>query len=133
MDEPPLRMQRTPAPYFINGQSKRPRKRFAYESPIEELYYDRSVVPMEKPLGKMEIEAMIQAAVEQTNTGGKRLGFKDFCRYPDVALPEGFKIPKYSKYNVVGDPYHHLLSFCGDCRSLDSQPGLLIHLFQKSF
>lgn len=34
------------------------------------IYYDRSVVPMEKPLGKMEIEAMIQAAVEQTNTGG---------------------------------------------------------------
>jgi hypothetical protein len=59
MDEPPLRMQRTPAPYFMNGQSERPRKRFAYESPIEELYYDRSVVPMEKPLGKMEIEAMI--------------------------------------------------------------------------
>ncbi len=56
MDEPPLRMQRTPAPYFMNGQSERPRKRFAYESPIEELYYDRSVVPMEKPLGKMEIE-----------------------------------------------------------------------------
>lgn len=38
---------------------------------IEELYYDRSVVPMEKllDLGKIEIEAMIQAAVEQTNTG----------------------------------------------------------------
>ena len=35
----------------------------AYESPIEELYYDRSVVPTEKPLGKIEIEAMIQAAV----------------------------------------------------------------------
>lgn len=70
MDEPPLRMQRTPAPYFMNGQSERPRKRFAYESPMEEFYYDRSVVPMEKPLGKMEIEAMIQAAVEQTNTGG---------------------------------------------------------------
>ena len=63
-------MQRTPAPYFMNGQSERPRKRFAYESPIEELYYDRSVVPMGKPPGKMEIEAMIQAAVEQTNTGG---------------------------------------------------------------
>ena len=30
--------------------------------------YKRSVVPMEKPLGKIEIEAMIQAAVEQTNT-----------------------------------------------------------------
>lgn len=70
MDEPPLRMQRTPAPYFMNGQSEMPRKRIAYESPIEELDYDRSVVPMEKPLGKMEIEAMIQAAVEQTNTGG---------------------------------------------------------------
>lgn len=54
----------------MNGQSERPRKRFAYESPIEELYYDRSVVPMGKPPGKMEIEAMIQAAVEQTNTGG---------------------------------------------------------------
>jgi hypothetical protein len=26
---------------------------------------------MEKPLGKMEIEAMIEAAVEQTNTGRK--------------------------------------------------------------
>lgn len=67
MDEPPLRMQRTPAPYFMNGQSEMPRKRIAYESPIEELDYDRSVV---QPLGKMEIEAMIQAAVEQTNTGG---------------------------------------------------------------
>ncbi|KAI5675518.1 hypothetical protein M9H77_06468 [Catharanthus roseus] len=52
MDEPPLWMQRTPAPYFMNGQSEMPRKRFAYESPIEELDYDRSVVPMEKPLGK---------------------------------------------------------------------------------
>lgn len=69
MDEPPLRMQWTPTPYFMNGQSERPRKRFAYESPIEELYYDSSVVSMEKPLEKMEIEAMIQAAVEQTNMG----------------------------------------------------------------
>lgn len=44
-----------------------------YESPpIEELDNSRSVVPMEKPLVKMEIEAMIQAAVEQTHTGGKR-------------------------------------------------------------
>lgn len=59
MDEPPLRMQRAPAPYFMNGQSERPRKRFAYESPIEELYYDRSVVPMEKPLKNKKIEAMI--------------------------------------------------------------------------
>ena len=38
---------------------ERPRKRFAYESPIEELYYDRSVVPMEKPLKNKKIEAMI--------------------------------------------------------------------------
>ena len=44
-----------------------------YESPpIEELDNSRSVVPMEKPLVKMEIEAMIQAAVEQTHNGGKR-------------------------------------------------------------
>lgn len=63
---------------------------------------------------------------------GRKLRFKDFCRHPDVALPEGFKIPKFSKYNGVGDPYHHLLSFCGDCRGLDSQSGLLIHLYQKS-
>lgn len=34
--------------------------------------------------------------------------------FPTSALPEGFKIPR------VGDPYHHLLSFCGDCRGLDS-------------
>ena len=50
---------------------------------------------------------MIQAAVEQTNTGVR---FKDFFRHPDVALLEGFKRPKFSKYNGVGDPYHHLLS-----------------------
>ena len=75
------------------------------------------------------LEAMIQAAVEQTNTGVR---FKDFFRHPDVALLEGFKRPKFSKYNGVGDPYHHLLSFCGDCRGLDSQPGLFIHLYQKS-
>lgn len=37
MDEPPLQMQRTPAPYFMNGQSERTRKRFAEKSPIEEL------------------------------------------------------------------------------------------------
>lgn len=73
---------------------------------------------------------MIQAAVEQTNT--EETEIQEFCRHPDVALPEGFKIPKFSKYNGVGDPYHHLLSFCGDCRGLDSQSGLLIHLYQKS-
>ncbi|KAK4419458.1 hypothetical protein Salat_2358700 [Sesamum alatum] len=63
-------MQRTPAPYFMNGQSERPWKRFISES-----------------------------------------------------LSEGFKIPKFSKYNGVSDPYHHLLSFCGDCRGLDSHLG----------
>ena len=130
MDEPPLRMQRTPAPYFMNGQSERPRKRFAYESPIEELYYDRSVVPMEKPLENIEIED--DTSCIRADQYGKKLRFKDFCRHPDVALPEGFKIPKFSKYNGVGDPYHHLLSFCGDCRGLDSQPGLFLHLYQKS-
>ncbi|KAB2629451.1 RNA methyltransferase [Pyrus ussuriensis x Pyrus communis] len=31
---------------------------------IEEFYYDNSVVSLGKPLGKMEIEAMIQAAIE---------------------------------------------------------------------
>jgi len=34
--------------------------------------FSLSGVHMEKPLVKMEIEAMIQAAVEQTHTGGKR-------------------------------------------------------------
>jgi hypothetical protein len=63
---------------------------------------------------------------------GRKLRFKDFFRHPDVALLEGFKIPKFSKYNGVGDPYHHLLSFCGDCRGLDSQPGLFIHLYIRS-
>ena len=58
----------------MNGQSERPRKRFAYESPIEELDYSRSVVPMEKSLVKMEIEAMIQATVEQIHTGGNGNG-----------------------------------------------------------
>ncbi|KAI5669092.1 hypothetical protein M9H77_18945 [Catharanthus roseus] len=46
-------IEETPAPYLMNGQFEMPRKRFAYESPIEELDYDRSVVPIEKPLGKL--------------------------------------------------------------------------------
>lgn len=61
---------------------------------------------------------------------GRKLRFKDFCRHPDVALPEGFKRPKFSKYNGIS--YHHLLSFCGDCRGLDSQSGLFFHLYHKS-
>ncbi|KAI5649883.1 hypothetical protein M9H77_35888 [Catharanthus roseus] len=48
----PLKMQRTPVPYFMNGQFEMPLKRFACESPIKELDYDHSVVPMEKPLRK---------------------------------------------------------------------------------
>lgn len=58
---------------ITNGQSERPEKLVAYESPIEEFYFDRYMVPMEKPLGKMKIEAMIQAAVEQTNTRRKNM------------------------------------------------------------
>lgn len=37
---------------------------------------------------------------------GKKLRFKDFFRHPDVALPEGFKIPKFSKVNTMGSATH---------------------------
>ena len=70
MDEPFLLMQRTLAPYFMNGNLRGLGKQFTYESLNEEFYYDHSVLPMEKLLEKMEIEVMIQAVVEQTNTGG---------------------------------------------------------------
>lgn len=105
------------------------RKRFAYESPIEELYYDRSVVPVEKPPRK-DGDWGNDISCSRADQYGRKLRFKDFCRHPDVALPEGFKIPKFSKYN--GKTYHHLLSFCGDCRGLDSQSGFFFHLYHKS-
>ena len=38
----------------MNEQFEKPRKQFAYESPIKEFYYDRSVIPIEKPLEKMD-------------------------------------------------------------------------------
>ena len=38
----------------MNEQSEKSRKQFTYESTIKEFYYDRSVVPIEKPLEKMD-------------------------------------------------------------------------------
>lgn len=49
---------------------------------------------MEKPLGKMEIEAMIRydTSCSRADQYGRKEASDstDFCRYPDGDMPEGF-------------------------------------------
>lgn len=65
-------------------EEKGKREMFAYNSPIQELYCDCSVVPMQKPLGKMEIE-MTEAAVQQTKIDETKI--QGFCQHLEVDVP----------------------------------------------
>ena len=115
-------------PHLISWMGERPRKRFAYESS----YWRVRLWSLCGPHGVSQIFRGNDTSCSRADQYGRKLRFKDFFRHPDVALLEGFKIPKFSKYNGVDDPYSHLLSFCGDCRGLDSRPGLFIHLYHQS-
>ncbi|XP_070008480.1 uncharacterized protein [Nicotiana sylvestris] len=64
--------------------------------------------------------------------GQKSIAFKDLCIFPDVHLPPGFKIPKFEKYYVHGDPTAHLKRYCNQLRSARGNEELLMAYFGES-
>jgi Retrotransposon gag protein len=58
--------------------------------------------------------------------------FKIFTLFPDVTLPENFKLPEFEKYNGESCPMSHVRGYCGDMIPVKSNDQLLIRYFQKS-
>lgn len=59
-----------------------------------------------------DLEEKVRAIVSATTNQSLKLGFRDFCRNPDVTILSGMKVPtKFNKYNGIGDPTHHLTTF----------------------
>ncbi|KAJ8541989.1 hypothetical protein K7X08_016855 [Anisodus acutangulus] len=48
----------------------------------------------------------------QTIKGHEGLEYEDLCMHPDIELPVGYKVPKFSLFDGKGNPHAHLRSYC---------------------
>ena len=65
----------------MNEQSEKSRKQFTYESTIKEFYYDRSVVPIEKPLEKMDWKLRQWCKLQQSRPIWEETEIQGFCQH----------------------------------------------------
>ena len=83
--------------------------------------------PLKSRIDRVEVE------LSKIRVGGTRnVSFQDLCPFPNVALPDHFKLPEFEKYNGEGCPLSHLRAYCGDMVPVKSNDQLLIRYFQKS-
>ncbi|WMV34385.1 hypothetical protein MTR67_027770, partial [Solanum verrucosum] len=83
-----------------------------------------SPIDVERPPQVSEQEEMLKKmkSIEQQMKsmqglgGHKSVTFKDFCMFPNVHLPPGFKTPKFDKYDGNSDPIAHLKRYCNQHR-----------------
>ncbi|PHT74577.1 hypothetical protein T459_21854 [Capsicum annuum] len=64
--------------------------------------------------------------------GYKSVSYKDFCKFPGVNLPPGFKMLKFENYDGHGDPVAHMRSCCNQLRDAGGKEELLMAYFGES-
>ncbi|XP_071928029.1 uncharacterized protein [Coffea arabica] len=60
------------------------------------------------------------------------LDYDDLCLFPNVQLPEGFKTPKFNKYDGTGNPKTHLRLFANKLGKPVDDENLPLRLFPES-
>ncbi|KAJ1685696.1 hypothetical protein LUZ63_017086 [Rhynchospora breviuscula] len=110
-----------------------------HEEPNHNLFVSANTVRSEQSPSPIEFDPLkaridkVEAELSKIKIGGtKNISFQDLCLFPDVSLPDNFKLPEFEKYNGEGCPVSHLRAYCGDMVPLRSNDPLLIRCFQKS-
>ncbi|KAH0750701.1 hypothetical protein KY290_029933 [Solanum tuberosum] len=57
---------------------------------------------------------------------------EEFCTFPEVVLPPGYKIPKFEKFSGLGNPFFHLKIYCEKLIGVGNNEGIRIKLFNQS-
>ncbi|XP_070023266.1 uncharacterized protein [Nicotiana sylvestris] len=60
------------------------------------------------------------------------MAYKDLCFFPDVQLPDGFKMPKFNLYDGYRDPMAHLRGYYSKMRGVGGKDKLLMAYFSQS-
>ncbi|XP_071913977.1 uncharacterized protein [Coffea arabica] len=60
------------------------------------------------------------------------LDYDELCLFPDIQLPLGFKTPKFSKYDGIGNPKTHLKMFANKLGKPVDDENLPMRLFPES-
>ena len=101
-----------------------------YSSPVE---VEKNIKNKEHEEIARKMRSLEQNIRNMQGLGGhKSVSFKDLCMFPDVHLPQGFKTPKFDKYNGHGDPVAHLRRFCNQLRGVRGKEELLMAYFGES-
>ncbi|XP_070043287.1 uncharacterized protein [Nicotiana tomentosiformis] len=60
------------------------------------------------------------------------MSYNDLCMFPNIHLPDEFKMPKFNLYDGRGDPVAHLRGYCSEIRSFGGKYELLMANFSES-
>ncbi|XP_070002547.1 uncharacterized protein [Nicotiana sylvestris] len=106
----------SPAPHFeAPGETEKP------GNTVEQDEISRKVKILEQSLRNMQ-----GIGIQMS------LSYKDLCLFPDVQLPNGFKMPKFDLYDGHGDPVAHLRGYCSKMRGVGGKDKLLMAYFSQS-
>src|SRR5262249_36877915 len=81
---------------------------------------------------KEEIQNFVRETIAASSGAPKSRSVTSYCKLPAVIFPQGFKAPKYRRYDGTSDPHHHVSGFVMDSHQYLYDKALLVHLFQKS-
>ena len=83
---------------------------------------------------KIDIKEGIKRAMKElqcvTDVAG--LSYAELCIYPDLNLPEVFKILKFDTFGGVGNPMAHLRTYCDQHVGVGKHEALLMRFFGRS-
>ena len=70
------------------------------------MFFEARIDKIEKEIGKKIAE------LEHGSKKKEGLRYSDLCIYPDLGLPEGFKIPKFDHFNGSDNRKARLRAYC---------------------
>ncbi|XP_071918747.1 uncharacterized protein [Coffea arabica] len=105
---------------------------FMLDAAQEKVKTGESSAPIDKNLLKRLdlFDEFIRKSQGLSKQGG--LDYNELCLFPNMQWLLGFKIPKFNKYNGIGNPKTHLRLFANKLEKPVDDENLLIHLFPES-
>ncbi|XP_070025316.1 uncharacterized protein [Nicotiana sylvestris] len=137
---PVTRPTNDPLPQVYNGQYYSPNMAFRASAPYNQTPQYESPAENEKPAKTSEPDEMarkVKSLEQNINNiqgigGHKSVSFNDLGMFPHIHLPQGFKTPKFEKYDGHGDHITHLKRYCNQLRDAGGREGLLMAYFGES-
>ncbi|PHT30641.1 hypothetical protein CQW23_29771 [Capsicum baccatum] len=131
-----------PGTYYLTEVDSKYRRSYAKKTPehgqvsqqVAKPFYDEKVEPttlIPKQVGNVYTASLYAVFASLLHNKHDTL-YEELCAFLEIKLPLGYKIPKFEKFDRLGNTFFHLKTYCEKLAGVGKNERIQVKLFSQS-